>query len=428
MKQPVFLNPFWLKESDGLYHAREGTGYEGWIKMKDGLTELVYAKTLFATAFEASETAGISIPEEKKWKDILDNLAPLPSVKASKGLIVKADTGYRINWGIFKGKPVLTDEIVSAGWGLKEKRWLVTYFDTADSEYSYFSKDDPAYSVLSKRNELKLLDGIFPSVPCSPVFPSGLIGLKEKGSSIFDILTASTILYGSECTGWDPVSIVLARLGLKEELAKDLDNFPGRWQIYCNGWGHWGMEGLINKDAELFFRTNIVKDVASEDKIPFPMWPFRHMSMESMSVLTTAMNESLLQSYDGILRVFPAFPANRNGRFTLHATGGFVVSSEIKAGEVQWISIKSLSGNLCKLELPWGKAFVQSNLKKGRQTISGNAIEIKTKTNEVIMILPGGDDLGAWSVVSEKPAANENVRYHSSGKTQLGIPAYVLTN
>lgn len=65
---------------------------------------------------------------------------------------------------------------------------------------------------------------------------------------------------------------------------------------------------------------------------------------------------------------------------------------------------------------------MQSNLKKGRQTISGNAIEIKTKTNEVIMILPGGDDLGAWSVVSEKPAANENVRYHSSGKAQLGIP------
>jgi hypothetical protein len=54
--------------------------------------------------------SGINIPEAKKWKDILGNLAPLPVVKASKGLIIKADTGFRVNWGIFKGKPVLTDQ------------------------------------------------------------------------------------------------------------------------------------------------------------------------------------------------------------------------------------------------------------------------------------------------------------------------------
>jgi hypothetical protein len=152
------------------------------------------------------------------------------------------------------------------------------------------------------------------------------------------------------------------------------------------------------------------------------MWPFRHMSMESMSILATAMNESLFQSYDGILRIFPAFPANKTGRFTLHAVGGFVVSSEIKSGEVQWICIKSLFGNPCKLELPWKKGVVQSNLKRNSQIISGNIAEIKTKVNEVIMIFPEGQDLRSWSVVSEKPMANENVKYHSSGKTQLGIP------
>ena len=158
------------------------------------------------------------------------------------------------------------------------------------------------------------------------------------------------------------------------------------------------------------------------ERFPLPMWPFRHMSMESMSVLSTAMNESLLQSYDGILRIFPAFPSNKAGRFTLHAVGGFVVSSEIKSGVVQWICIKSLLGNPCKLELPWSKAVAQSNLKKSSQIISGNIIEIKTKANEMIMILPEGKDLGSWSVVSEGPKVNESVKYHSSGKRQLGIP------
>lgn len=54
--------------------------------------------------------------------------------------------------------------------------------------------------------------------------------------------------------------------------------------------------------------------------------------------------------------------------------------------------------------------------------ISGNKAEIKTKANDVIMIFPEGQDLRSWSLVSEKPLANEKVKYHSSGKTQLGIP------
>ncbi len=417
-----FFESFLVKERDGLYHAKACIGYEGWIKLKDGLTELVYAQAILSTALEALKVAGKDIPEVKKWKEILGNVAPLPTVKVSDELIVPREAGYKINWGIFSGSPVLTDKIAAAGWGIKEKKWLTTYFEVDDPAYAYFKKDDPAYSVLSKRNGLKLLDGIFPSVPSSPVFPSGLVGLNQKDSDIFNIMSATTLLYGTECTGWDPVSIVLARLGRAKELAADLGRFPERWQIYCNGWGHWGMEGEVNKDAEWFFRTNTVRDVNSKEKFSFPMWPFRHMSMESMSILATAMNESLLQSYDGILRLFPAFPASKNGRFTLHAVGGFVVSAEIKEGEVQWICIKSLLGNPCKLELPWDKANVQSNLKKKSQALTGNRAEIKTRANEVIMIYPREQDLSSWSVVSEKPSDNDKVKYHSSGKAQLGIP------
>ncbi|MDP2337021.1 MAG: hypothetical protein Q8N05_11355 [Bacteroidota bacterium] len=416
-----FFESLFVKGNDGLYHAKESTGYEGWIKLKDGLTELVYAKTLFATALEALRVSGMDIPEARKWKEILGSLTPLPVVKVSEGLIIKEEAGYKMNWGIFKGYAVPTDEIVAAGWGIKENKWLTTHYKTDDPEYAFLFEGGDNQS---KRSELKVLDGIFPAVPWSPVFPSGLIGLAQKDSTSFNVMTATTLLYGTECMGWDPVPIVMARLGLANELAIDLKHFPERWQIYCNGWGHIDGSGEINKDAELFFRTNMVSVIGSPDaeKVPLPVWPFRHMSMESMSVLATAMNESLLQSYDGILRIFPAFPANKTGRFTLHAEGGFVVSAEIKSGDVQWICIKSLSGNAFKLELPWNKAVAQSNLKKNSQMISGNIVEIKTKANEVFMIFPEGKDLRSWSVVSEKPLPNENVRYHSSGKAQLGLP------
>ena len=244
-------------------------------------------------------------------------------------------------------------------------------------------------------NGLKILDGIFPSVPSSPVFPSGVIGLSQKGSELFNRMTATTLLHGTAITGWDPVPIVMARLGLTNELAVELERFTARWQIYDNGWGHWG-EGKRN--AEWFFRTNMVSDAAfpEAERFPLPMWPFRHMSMESTSVLAASMNESLLQSHEEVIRIFPAFPDNKNGRFKLHARGGFEISSEINSGEVQWICIKSIYGNSCKLELPWNKAVVKSNLKRNSQKISGDYAEIKTKCGEVVMILPEGQSLQGW--------------------------------
>jgi len=402
-----FYKSLLVKECDGLYHAKEGTGYEGWINLKDGLTELVYARALFSTALEVVKITNTHLPEAAQWKEILDHLAPLPIVRTDEKTIAANDSGYKLNHGIFKGKATPKNEIFAAGWGINENKWLTVYNPVEDT---------------SVHHGMKLLDGIFPSVPSSPVFPSGLIGLTQKGSELFNQAITTTLLYGTEITGWDPVPIVLARLGLTNELAFDLTNFPSRWQIYCNGWGHWGMEGEVNKDAEWFFRTNIVKDVNSNEKFPMRMWPFRHMSMESMSVLATTMNESLFQSYDGILRIFPAFPSNKNGRFTLHAKGGFIVSSEIKSGEIQWICIKSLYGNLCKLELPWDEAVLYSDLKRKSRIVSGKIVTIKTELNDVTMILPKGKSLDSWSMVKEEPLLNEKIKYHSSGKTQLGIP------
>jgi len=389
-----FFESLLVKEEDGLYHAKEGTAYEGWIKLKDGLTELVYARVLFSAALEALDAAGTDLPEAVKWKEILGHLAPLPVMVPGDSAIVRDGSDFVLNRGLFKGEKCPSGQVFAGGWGIEGKKMM------------------PAGNV----------DGIFPTVPSSPAFPSGLIGLSQKGSEMFSQMTSTALLCSAEVTGWDPVPVVFARLGLANKLDSDLQRFPSRWQIYCNGWGHWGVEFEINKDAEWFFRTNTVKDIKTKEKFPFPMWPFRHMSMESMSVLATAMNESLLQSYDGILRIFPAFPANKNGRFTLHAEGGFVVSSEMKSGEVQWISIKSLFGNPCNLQMPWGKAIIQSNQKKGIQKISGEITEIKTKANEVISILPEGCNINNWMVTEENPEPNQQVKYHSSGKTRLGIP------
>lgn len=63
-------------------------------------------------------------------------------------------------------------------------------------------------------------------------------------------------------------------------------------------------------------------DDAAFGRFRFPAGPFRHMGMESMSVLACAMNEALFQGHDGVIRVAPA-AGRRTARFTLQAAAGF---------------------------------------------------------------------------------------------------------
>jgi hypothetical protein len=64
--------------------------------------------------------------------------------------------------------------------------------------------------------------------------------------------------------------------------------------------------------------------------------------------------EHFLQSYTGVLRVFPAVPANFDGGFeNLGAQGAFVVSAKRSQGRVESVSVRSLAGNLCTMTNPW---------------------------------------------------------------------------
>jgi alpha-L-fucosidase 2 len=77
---------------------------------------------------------------------------------------------------------------------------------------------------------------------------------------------------------------------------------------------------------------------------------------EYLGVHLVAMNESLLQSYNDKIRVFPAFPKDASlvTRFTLAAQGGFLVTSEREGGDIKYVGIKSLWGNTATVINPWG--------------------------------------------------------------------------
>ena len=89
--------------------------------------------------------------------------------------------------------------------------------------------------------------------------------------------------------------------------------------------------------------------------------------------IAAAISEFLLQSVDGIIRVFPAWRKDKDASFVnLCAQGGFLVSAQQKAGKVVKLEITSTVGGKLKLLDPR----------------TGDLIERKTRPNEKFAIIP----------------------------------------
>ncbi|SEB31019.1 glycosyl hydrolase family 95 catalytic domain-containing protein [Streptomyces melanosporofaciens] len=67
------------------------------------------------------------------------------------------------------------------------------------------------------------------------------------------------------------------------------------------------------------------------------------------------VDSMMLQTYQGVTRVFPAWPEDRDARFVrLRAKGAFTVSAERKHGDVRHVDVTSEKGNRFALASPWG--------------------------------------------------------------------------
>jgi alpha-L-fucosidase 2 len=104
--------------------------------------------------------------------------------------------------------------------------------------------------------------------------------------------------------------------------------------------------------------------------------------------LPVVVNECLMQSYDGTIRLFPNWPMNKDAEFYhLRAAGAFLVSCSLKNGKVNEIEITSEAGALLKLILPWSKGGTIKN-NSGVQTLKSGTLKIATVKGEIISLKP----------------------------------------
>ncbi len=102
-----------------------------------------------------------------------------------------------------------------------------------------------------------------------------------------------------------------------------------------------------------------------------------------------AVNSMLLQSQEGILRLFPVWPKGHDAKFkNMRAMGAFLVDGEIRNDSVQDVSIFSEKGSVCVIENPWKGDILQVTSQQGpvETKQSGDRYSFRTEKGERYLV------------------------------------------
>jgi alpha-L-fucosidase 2 len=103
--------------------------------------------------------------------------------------------------------------------------------------------------------------------------------------------------------------------------------------------------------------------------------------IENLSTVPNTVQEMMLLSHEGILRLFTVWPrqSQPTAAFTgLWAEGAFVVDAALEGGDVATIGIQSTKGADCRVENPWPGSAVRVQGPAGELELSGAEISFAT--------------------------------------------------
>ncbi len=118
---------------------------------------------------------------------------------------------------------------------------------------------------------------------------------------------------------------------------------------------------------------------------------FRHHGggIEHLTTIPATVNEMLMQSYEGVIRLFPCWNKKMSASFeNLRADGAFLVSAELKNGRTASLKIKSLKGRICNVDCSDIKHVVrESDKKQIPYQKNGNTVSFETQAEEVYTLI-----------------------------------------
>ena len=113
--------------------------------------------------------------------------------------------------------------------------------------------------------------------------------------------------------------------------------------------------------------------------------------IEQLNTIPDAVQEMMLQSFEGIIRIFPVWPLHSqpNASFRgFRACGAFQVSASLKDGEVEVVRVISHKGHPCRIQNPWHgrRVTVEYSLRKERMELCGEILEVPMFPEEEVVL------------------------------------------
>ena len=320
-----------LKEgADGKYHIHGVNNWESTWGASDTIEELSAMRGVTETAIRASEELGVDEEMRPVWQEFLENMTPLP--------MHENDVGERF-W--------VNTKHLSLGRASTNRRATTpcTFYDLFTLETT-----DPEMIELALNS---------------------YIPYAQRGGDLDSVSELSKATVVAATMGDDDgirnmIPAQIRRDGL-EEGYPDLESDWARWRGPLRNRMSL-MEGYQGMGAQRLGNC--------------------------MNGLVLSLCRAMPPSPAGktVICVFPAWPREWNAAFTLLTRGNFLVTSSMRAGEIEFVEIMSRTGGECRLRNPWGAEVVATVFRDGKawKTLKGSLISFDTEKEETFVVVREG--------------------------------------
>ena len=122
--------------------------------------------------------------------------------------------------------------------------------------------------------------------------------------------------------------------------------------------------------------------------MPNMIYEFAGGGFENCSIAATMLNEMALQSYEGIIRIFPDWDKSINASYrNLRADGAVLVSAYIRDGEIGNVRLMSEKGGKIRVANPYNTCVIE--LPDGTHTSNKPVFQLDTKPGDIIILKRG---------------------------------------
>jgi hypothetical protein len=232
------------------------------------------------------------------------------------------------------------------------------------------SADADGADVIAESHQPGAEDHNIENIGLETVWPYSIIG---DTSPLFS-LAKRTFAHrpNTSAVDWSFDPIQAARLGLSSDVGSTLIASTQKFQGFVNGMAKW------EASAKEFY-------------------------VEQTGVVAAALQEALVQDYDGLIRVAPAIPPGWDFDGSVYVRGNTRVDVQTRNGEVATLVIEAGADQPLKIRNPWpGKPVDVFSLKTGKRIVTGAAgtvIEFPS-TAGTTYVVETGDNAGAKSRVA----------------------------